>query len=211
MELHLALNQVAREMHQPTRETEEAMNQILNYLGNRPHDGLLYIRSGKITLTCYVDASWQSERGNVSRTGFATNLGNNSAAIMAYSKAQIYATLSSQHSEIAALTEAVRSVLHLRMLLEDMGHEQEEPTDIWEDNTACIAFANSTAPLEKTKHIANRDRFVREAVNTKQIRKIHTKDQPVDGLTKAIGGDEFRKIRLFLQRRRTTKAENINE
>jgi len=72
------------------------------------------------------------------------------------------------------------------------------------DNAACIAFANSTAPLEKTKHITNRDRFVRKAVNTKQVKtmKIHTKKQPVDGLTKAIGGDEFKRMRLFLQRGR---------
>jgi len=204
MEVHLALNQVAREMHKPTTETEAAMNQILNYLGNRPRDGLRYTRSGEIKLTCWVDASWQSEKGNVSRTGYALNVGTDLAAVMAYSKAQIYATLSSQHSEIVALTEAVRSVLHLRMLLEDMGYTQTEPTVIHEDNAACIAFANSTAPLEKTKHIANRDRFVREAVNTKQVKimKIHTKKQPVDGLTKAIGGDEFKRMRLFLQRGR---------
>jgi hypothetical protein len=209
MEVHLALNQVARCMHKPTAQTEEAMLQILNYIGNRPRDGLLYTRSGQIKLTCWVDASWQSEKGNVSRTGYAINIGANSAAVMAYSKAQIYATLSSQHSEIVALTEAVRSVLHLRMLLEDMGYKQEEPTEIHEDNAACIAFANSTAPLEKTKHIANRDRFVREAVNAKQVKivKIHTKMQPVDGLTKVIGGDEFKKMRLFLQRGREMETK----
>jgi hypothetical protein len=57
MELHLALNQVARRMHKPTLHTEAAMWQILNYLANRPRDGLLYTRSGEIKLTCWVDAS----------------------------------------------------------------------------------------------------------------------------------------------------------
>ena len=101
-----------------------------------------------------------------------------------------------------ATTEAVRSVLHVRYILADMGLPQTEATPLHEDNVGCIAFANSTAPLERTKHIANRNRFIREATRAGEVRmqKIATINQPANGLTKAVPAQEFDKMRLFLQR-----------
>ena len=121
--------------------------------------------------------------------------------VVSYTKVQSYATLSSQHAEIVALTEAVRGVRHVRMLLEDMGIPQLAPTPVWEDNVGAIAFSNGTSPFEKTKHIANRDRYCREAVREGTIvpRKIGTKVNPVNGLTKEVSRDEQESMRKFLQ------------
>ena len=202
LELVFALNLVAKNMHKPCERVKEAMMQILRYLANRPDDGLVYTGGGEIRLQCWCDASWQSEPGNGSRTGFAVCLGSQAAMIIAYSKLQSYATLSSQHAEIVAMTEAVRAVRHVRMLLEDMGFPQREPTPVWEDNVGCIAFANGTCPLEKTKHVENRDRYCREAVRQGIMLpcKIGTKINPVNGLTKEVSRDEQEQMRLFLQR-----------
>jgi hypothetical protein len=70
------------------------------------------------------------------------------------------------------------------MLLEDMGYAQSGPTPVWEDNVGCIAFAKGTCPLEKTKHIANKDRYCREATSEGIIApmKIGTKDNPVNAV-----------------------------
>jgi len=202
METTTALNLVARQMHKPTEKTIAAMKKILQYIANRPNDGLIYKAGGKIELNCWVDASWQSEPDNTSRTGYAIAVNTNSAMVQAYSKAQQYGTLSSQEAEIVATTEAVRSVLHVRYILADMGLPQTEATPLHEDNVGCIAFANSTAPLERTKHIANRNRFIREATRAGEVRmqKIATINQPANGLTKAVPAQEFDKMRLFLQR-----------
>lgn len=201
MEVSLPLNLVARQMHRPTASVKADMLHILHYLANRPDDGLVYRREGEVKLSCWVDASWQSEVGNNSRTGFALALGANSGVVQSYSKVQSYAALSSQHSEIIAMTEAARAVRHVRMLLEDMGYEQTEPTPVHEDNVGTLAFAKGTCPLEKTKHIANRDRYCREAVNEGIIAplKIGTKVNPVDGLTKTVGRNEQESLREFLQ------------
>ena len=109
------------------------------------------------------------------------------------------------------MTEAVRAVRHVRMLLEDMGYAQEEPTPVWEDNVGCIAFANGTCPLEKTKHIANRDRYCREAVSEGIIvpAKIDTRVNPVDGLTKTMGGPAQERLRLFLQSGQHIMAKRV--
>jgi len=104
---------------------------------------------------CWCDASWQSEPDSGSRTGFAVSVGPRAAMVAVYSKVQSFATLSSQHAENVALTEAVRMVRHVRMLLEDMGFPQKVPTPVWEDNFGCIAFANGTSPLGKTKQVAH--------------------------------------------------------
>jgi len=200
MEVSLPLNLVARCMHKPTASLKADMMRILRYLANRPDDGLVYTKEGAVSLSCWVDASWQSEVGNNSRTGFAIALGANSGVVQMYSKVQSYAALSSQHAEIIALTEAVRAVRHVRMLLEDMGYEQTVPTPVHEDNVGALAFSKGTCPLEKTKHIANRDRFCREAVREGIVAplKIGTKDNPVNGLTKVVGPAEQEALRLFL-------------
>jgi hypothetical protein len=202
MEVSLPLNLVARQMHQPTASVKAAMMCILRYLANRPDDGLVYTKEGAVSLSCWVDASWQSEAGNQSRTGFALALGADSGVIQSFSKAQAYVALSSQHAEIIAMTEAVRAVRHVRMLLEDMGYAQSGPTPIWEDNVGCIAFAKGTCPLEKTKHIANKDRYCREATSEGIIAplKIGTKDNPVNALTKTVGPAEQDTLRKFLHR-----------
>jgi len=62
-----------------------------------------------------VDTSWQSEPRNGSRTGFAICVGADATMVVAYTKIQSYATLSSQHAEIVALTEAVRAMQYVRM------------------------------------------------------------------------------------------------
>jgi len=202
MEIITALNLVARQMHKPTARTRTAMENILKYIANRPDDGLVYKEGGDIEVSCWVDASWQSEPNNTSRSGYAISIGANSAMVQAYSKAQQYGTLSSQNAEIVSATEAVRSVLHVRYILTDMGYPQTEASPMFEDNAGCISFANSRAPLERTKHIGNRDRFIREVVRAGEVKmeKIATAHHPANGLTKAVGWKEFESMRLFLHR-----------
>jgi len=85
-----------------------------------------------------------------------------------------------------------------------MGIPQVNPTPVWEDNVGAIAFSSRTSPLEKTKHVANRDRYCREAVRDGVIvpRKIATLLNPVNGLTKEVSRDEQENMRKFLQRGR---------
>ena len=101
---------------------------------------------------------------STSRTGFTLNLGPKSGAVQCYSKTQEGAAVFSQNAEFIAMKEAARSVLHIRMLLEDLGHPMVVPTTVWKDNVGCTAFANETRPLSKTKHSASSDRLVLDLV-----------------------------------------------
>ena len=150
-----------------------------------------------MAVECWCDASWQSEPDSRSRTGLAVSIWPRAAKVAVHSKIQSFATLLPQHAETVALMEAVRMVRHVRMLLEEMGFPQKVPTPVWEDNVGCIAFANGTPPLGKTKHIDNRDRYCRDAVAQGIVvpQKIGTSVNPVNALAKEVSRDDQEALR----------------
>ena len=95
-------------------------------------------------------------------------------------------TLSSMEAEYVEASEAAKEVLWLRVFLEELGHTQQTPTIMNEDNKACISYSKNNTCHDRTKHIdirayALRDR-VREGIV--ELRHISTKDQLADMLTK---------------------------
>jgi hypothetical protein len=68
-------------------------------------------------------------------------------------------SLSTQESEIQALSEAARYVLYFRYILNELGIHQD-PTVIYEDNNAAISFAKGESDFDRTKHIARHYRFI---------------------------------------------------
>ena len=77
----------------------------------------------------------------------------------------------------------------MRAMLKDMGYEQRNATQIWEDNQGAIALAKNAGYNSRTKHIDIKHHFTRENVeNGKvQVDYVDTKNQLADLLTKALG------------------------
>ena len=65
------------------------------------------------------------------------------------------------------------------------------------DNTSAINISKNPVMHSKTKHIAIKYHFVREAVQDKEIRLeyVHTKEQIVDIFTKPLPKDAFLYLR----------------
>ena len=189
------VNKMAREMHKPTWGTTEDLKIIAVYLSGTLDSGLRFNHGGCLQIQAHVDASWLSE-GISSRTGFGVGFMNGGAMFTAYSKIQKLCALSSQQSEIIALSEACRSVSHFVMLLAELGLKQDTVI-VHEDNQAAIAFANHHGELDRTKHIENRDRYGRECVERKicTVTPIPTLDNVADIFTKSLQGELFRKFR----------------
>ncbi|GKF36355.1 hypothetical protein Tco_0113113, partial [Tanacetum coccineum] len=72
-------------------------------------------------------------------------------------------------------------------------------TKIYIDNESTICIVKNPVYHSKTKHIAIRHHFIRDAYEKKliQVLKIHTNDNVADLLTKAF--DHFEDIRLCLK------------
>ena len=69
-------------------------------------------------------------------------------------------------------------------------------TTIYEDNTGCIRLSKDPCSHTKSKHIAIRHHFVREAVEAKVVQLVYIKttDNIADLFTKVLGKTNFKKF-----------------
>lgn len=180
------LNRVAKTMNSPTFEDVKAAERIVKYINGTLDHGVTF--SGTDTqLYAWADASFESERGGFSRSSIVFSLGKNSGAFLSKSFTQLIRSLSTQESEIQALSEAARYVLYFRYILNELGIHQD-PTVIYEDNNAAISFAKGESDFDRTKHIARHYRFIAQQYEFGELDvvRIDTADQRADQGTKIL-------------------------
>ncbi|KHN25158.1 Copia protein, partial [Glycine soja] len=99
-----------------------------------------------------------------------------------YGLKQATVAQSTVEAEYVAATEATSQAIWLHRILEDMGEKQDEPTKINCDNKSAIAMAKNPVHHSRTKHIAIKYHFIREAEATKEIKLDYcrTEDQIAD-------------------------------
>ncbi|GJY88405.1 gag-pol polyprotein [Tanacetum coccineum] len=99
---------------------------------------------------------------------------------------------SKSEAEYVAAAQASKEAVWLKMLLEELVHEQKKIT-LFCDNQSALYLARNLAFHSNTKHIRVQYYFVREKVEegTVDMQKIHTDDNVADYLTKAINCDKF--------------------
>lgn len=124
-------------------------------------------RAHPIDLEGYADTSYASTEGRKSVTGFCFYLGN--ALVSWCAKTQSSIATSTAVAETYAVYDAVRELLSLRTLCEDLGYPQATPTRLWNDNLTTTGIANETAKYDKTKHIAVKYRWVHEQTKVEQV------------------------------------------
>ena len=69
------------------------------------------------------------------------------------SKFQATTALSSAEAEFTAAAEAGKTIPHLQSALEELGHEQHEPTTLHTDNQGAPHVANTEQPTRRTRHM----------------------------------------------------------
>jgi hypothetical protein len=107
-------------------------------------------------------------------------------------------TLSSCESEFVALCSAILEVRYLRQFLNELGHKQEEPTLLWEDNKAAIIIAEGeTSSAGRSKHIDVRFKHVAQSIRegVARVRYVSTKWNYADIMTKPLTKLEFKRLR----------------
>ncbi|GKB15610.1 hypothetical protein Tco_0849533 [Tanacetum coccineum] len=90
------------------------------------------------------------------------------------------------------ILQLIAKKLVLKMLLKELGHEQEKIT-LFLDNESALYLARNPSFHSRTIHIRVQHHFVHEKVEerTMDMQKIHSDDN-VAYLTKAINRDKFR-------------------
>lgn len=184
-----AVGMLARRMAKPRACDAAAAKRTLRYLRGTLDLGILFPfeeNKDEPGLVSCADSDWASDpEQRKSTTGFITFY--NGAAISWKSGLQDVVACSSCESEYVALSEAAREVVYLRGLLGFMGEDVTRPTTIYEDNQGCIDLVNNPVHHPRTKHVAVKFHFSRQAQEDGEIvvRKIHTDYNHADILTKA--------------------------
>ena len=97
-------------------------------------------------------------------------------------------------------TEVVKEAIWLKGLLGDFGVIQENIA-VFCDNQSAIFLVNNQTYHARTKHIDVKYHYVREIIKGGDVllKKIDTKDNPSDMLTKVVSGVKFQHCLKLIQ------------
>jgi hypothetical protein len=143
-------------------------------------------------LGTFVDSSYGDDLINRKSTfGYACFL--NGGLVSWRSKLSPVVCTSTTDAEYIAACYAAMETMHLRQLLSSLGYAQNGPSQLFEDNEACIALAGDAVFRERTKHIDIRFHYLRERVRDQQIQliKVSSLQQLANSFTKAEGANLF--------------------
>jgi hypothetical protein len=215
-DIQFAVHQCARFTHAPKRSHGEAILRICRYLQGTKERGLRFKPTEMLKLDCYCDADFaglynvENHQDPVcvkSRTGFCLTLGD--CPLLWVSKLQSEIALSTTEAEYIALSQAIRELLPMRSLFQEVGTvlnlKCATPTilhsTVFEDNNGALALATSPKITPRTKHIAVKYHHFRSKIGPDKgiiIQRIDTNKQKADIFTKGLGAQQFAYIRALV-------------
>ena len=101
------------------------------------------------------------------------------------------AATSSSEAEIIAAVEAVKTSIHFRNLLEELGVYSEKHIDVYEDNQSYKMSAESLKQHKKARHYEAKLRFLQDTYHAGIVRfhQTGTEDEIADIFTKGLLND----------------------
>ncbi|GJZ43530.1 putative ribonuclease H-like domain-containing protein, partial [Tanacetum coccineum] len=168
-----------------------AVKRIFRYLKGKPKLGLWYPRVSSFDLEAYSDSDYAGANlDRKSTTGGCQFLGKRLISWQC-KKQTIVATFTTE-AEYVAVASCCGQVLWIQNQMLDYGFNFMN-TKIYIDNESTICIVKNPIFHSKTKHIAIRHHFIRDAYEKKliQVLKIHTDDNVADLLTKAFDVSRF--------------------
>ena len=211
-DIQFAVHQCARFTHNPKKSHGEAVKRICQYLLGTKEWGILFTPNLAEGLNCYVDADfaglwgYEDEQDPVcvkSRTGFTLTLFG--CPIIWASKLQTEITLSSTAAEYVAFSMAMRELLPMCVLLQELGAKMNlefaQPSlvrsTVFEDNQGCLALVNVPRMSPRNKYLALKYHFFCNEIGPDKgiiAKWIPTTEQQVAILMKGLQGQDFSNI-----------------
>ena len=203
-DIQFAVHQAARFSHSPRHSHGQAVKRIVRYLLDTSERGLEFVPKPDEGLDCWVDADFcglhgyedeQDPTSVKSRTGFVLTLCG--CPILWSSKLQDQICLSSTAAEYVAFSMAMRELLPMRALLQEIGtkldlafikHSLVRST-VFEDNQGCLSLVNVPKMSPRNKYLALKYHFFRSHIGKEkgiEAKYINTLEQRADILTKGL-------------------------
>lgn len=161
--------------------------------------GILYEKQEKPTvLLGFSDSDYAGDRATrKSTSGYISKLCN--GPITWSSKKQNSVSLSTTEAEYIAASSAVKEVLWLHQLLDDIDESDKvnKPTVLYIDNQSAIKLVKNSEFHNRSKHIEVRYHFIREKYNSGDIvpMYVQTNNQEADIFTKGLSKKVFETLR----------------
>lgn len=183
-----AVHRLAQYMSNPGRPHWEALKRLVRYLIGTRELWLVYGRDTS-GLAGYTDADWGSnDDSRHSVCGYVYTF--DGGAVSWSAKKQNVVALSSTEAEYIGITHASKEAIWLRSLLGDLVHPDfaSHAVRLFSDNKSAMDLARNNAFHARTKHIAIRYHFIREAVERGEVDLGYrcTEDMPADVFTKPL-------------------------
>jgi hypothetical protein len=96
------------------------------------------------------------------------------------------------------MCEAAKDIVWTRRLLNGIGCDQKQPTELFCDNQGALKLVSNPEFHRRTKHIDVRYHYVRDQQmdGSLAVHHVGTKGQLADLLTKALAGPAFQNLRM---------------
>jgi hypothetical protein len=221
-DISFAVSQVSRFTQGAKKSHGVAIKTIVRYLKRTEDKGTYldndecYDRDGCFKLECFVDADFaglykqdpdESPSSAKSRTGYIIRLAG--APLVWKSKLQTEISLSTLESEYSALSQAMRQLIPIRLLIIELlaviddreSLKSSISCTVFEDNNGALGLATNQRITARTKYFHVKWHHFWNAVTTGDIAvvKVSTKDQLADYLTKGLSREVFEYLQNLVQ------------
>jgi hypothetical protein len=213
-DLCFAVNTLSQYQTDSREHDWKALIHVMRYLRGTIETGLFYSKTCNPIATlhtnddlsddkwfsplAFADASHAQEVGRKSRSGHVIMMAG--AAVSWFSKKQPVVSISSTEAEYYALSEAVKEVLWVRQVFNEIGIPLNDPTIVHQDNRSTIAIAMNPIQHQRVKHMDVRVHFLRDHLNKDDVKLVWcpTGDMVADIFTKALPGSTHAKFSQLL-------------
>ncbi|GJS35988.1 hypothetical protein Tco_0534370 [Tanacetum coccineum] len=165
-----------------------AVKKIFRYLKGKPKMGLWYLRVSLFDLEAYSDSDYAG--ANLDRKSTTRGCQFLGRRLISWQcKKQTIVATSTTEAEYVVAANCCGQVLWIQNQMLDYGFNFMN-IKIYIDNESTICIVKNPVYHSKTKHIAIRHHFIRDAYEKKiiQVLKIHTDDNVANLLTKSYLG-----------------------
>ena len=213
-EISMSVHQTARFCNDPKLSHEKAIKRLGRYLMHTRKEGIVYNPDISKGLECYVDADFAGGYSPETADD-ADNLLSRTGMVIMYANCPIYwrsslqteIALSTAEAEYIALSSALRVVLPLMTMMEEINaifplyiNKPNFVCKVHEDNQSCIKMATGVKFTPRTKHIALKYHHFKSHVKSGRVDISYcpTDLQLADILTKPLPSESFYTLRYML-------------
>jgi hypothetical protein len=168
------ISAIATQSAEPTTDTLARAKQLLDYLATQD-EAIITYNASEMILAGHSDASYLSEPKARSRAGAHFFLSNNAeippnnGAVLNIAHVIKNVMSSAAEAELAALYIAAREAVYIRIILQELGHEQPA-TPLQTDNSTADGVINGKITPKRTKAMDMRFHWLRDRECQEQFR-----------------------------------------